>query len=94
MADKSPQNHTDAVTLAVMQRQLEDHIKVSAEALKLNDRQHEKIIKQQAEAMAFQNKLKIVSATLFTVLGAILMLIYHYMPWLWNVLPMHEHVHK
>ena len=90
----------DKMSIAVMRQRLDDHIINSRAAEEINERQHIALIAQQTliatelkQSMAFQNKMKFMSAIIFTIVGAIAMFIYHYAPWFWNLFPMHDHTH-
>ena len=81
------------IRMAKLEQKLDDHIKENTEASKRNDRSHERLEVKLDEAMIFQRKLRWTIGVASTMLGVILMIIYHYLPWIWDSLPKHGHTH-
>ena len=88
------------VRMAKLEQKLDDHIadnlaaaKRNDEASARNDTAHENLFKLVRESMRFQMKLRWFVGISSTIIGAILLMVFHYMPWLWDMVPMHKHVH-
>ena len=70
--------------------QLEQELKDFKEA---NNRAHDAIVVKLDEAMIFQRKLRWTIGVMSTLFGILLMIIYKYLPWIWDALPKHGHTH-
>jgi len=79
--------------MAKLEQQLEDHIAISRDFEARNDKAHTDIVTKLDEAMIFQRKLRWTVGVASTMLGIILMILYHYLPWIWDSLPKHGHTH-
>ena len=86
--------------VAKVEQKLDDHIAWSKESSIRNDKVHDSLIDTNQEvldkleeALVFQSRLRWVIGVVSTMLGAILMLVYHYLPWIWDALPKHGHTH-
>ena len=79
--------------LATLRQRIEDHVHSNEAAWERNTAAHDKIMTRLEVSLRWQTRMKIVVGTAATILGAILMLIYHYAPWIWDALPKHGHTH-
>ena len=79
--------------LSKVEQKLTDHIAWDKEARKRNDDAHEEIMTKLDAAMIFQSRLRWVIGISSTMLGIIFMIIYNYLPWIWDALPKHGHTH-
>ena len=58
-----------------------------------NDETHSRLEEKLDSSMRFQMKLRWAIGIGSTIIGAILLLIFHYLPWIWDALPKHGHTH-
>ena len=79
--------------VAILRQRIDDHVHVTENFWERNTSAHEKIIAKLEQSLRWQTRMKIVIGTAATIIGAILMLIYHYAPWIWDALPKHGHTH-
>jgi len=79
--------------MAKLEQKLDDHIKANQEAAIRDHAAHVRIESKLDEAMVFQHKVRWTIGVASTMLGMILMFIYHYLPEIWDALPKHGHTH-
>lgn len=79
--------------MAKLEQQLEDHISISRQFEERNDSAHDAIVIKLDEAMIFQRRLRWTVGVMSTMFGILLMVIYKYLPWIWDALPKHGHTH-
>ena len=79
--------------MAKLEQLVEDHIEANDKANARNDAAHEKLFDMLNQSMSFQHKLRWSIGVGSTMLGIIFMLVYHYIPWIWDMLPKHGHTH-
>jgi hypothetical protein len=72
---------------------MKDHLVWAEDMSTTNDAKHDLILTRLEDAMAFQIKLRWTIGIASTMLGIILMILYHYLPWIWDSLPKHGHTH-
>ena len=58
-----------------------------------NDATHDRLERKLDESMRFQMKLRWTIGFVSTMLGAAFLILYHYLPWIWDHVPMHLHDH-
>ena len=65
-----------------------------------NKQQHKDIIqliallsRQVEDNRRFQQQLRWTIGVVFTIVGIIMMAVYHHLPWIWDALPKHGHTH-
>ena len=69
------------------------HLETVGLSWKDNATAHHSLMTKLDQSLLWQTRTKIFIGTIAIVLGAILMLLYHYAPWLWDALPKHGHTH-
>ena len=79
--------------IAKVEQKLDDHIAWAQSSGVRNDKTHERLERKLDDAMVFQHRLRWTIGVASTMLGIILMIIYHYLPWIWDSLPKHGHTH-
>lgn len=84
---------TDKERIATLEEQMETHLAWAEEMSDRNDRKHDQIITMLDDSMVFQNRLRWTIGVGSTILGVMLMFLYHYLPWIWDALPKHGHTH-
>ena len=72
--------------MAKIEQKLDDHIKA-------NNESHTRLETKLDNALIFQHKIRWTIGVASTVLGMVLMFIYHYLPEIWDALPKHGHTH-
>ena len=79
--------------MAKIEQKLDDHIKANlADALR-NNESHTRLEAKLDHALIFQHKVRWTIGVASTVLGMVLMFVYHYLPEIWDALPKHGHTH-
>ena len=88
-------NRTVAIEkeIVVLRQRVDDHLRLAGSAWEKNSISHDAIIIKLEESLRWQTRVKIIIGTAATIIGAILMLVYHYAPWIWDALPKHGHTH-
>ena len=79
--------------IAKVEQKLDDHISWAQSSGVRNDKTHDRLEKKLDDAMVFQHKLRWTVGVASTILGIVLMIAYHYIPWIWDSLPKHGHTH-
>lgn len=85
--------HSDKERIAILERQMSDHLIWAESMSDKNDRKHDQIISTLDNAMAFQRRLRWTIGVGSTILGIFLMFLFHHLPWIWDALPKHGHTH-
>jgi len=78
---------------AVVRQRFDDHLQEEETHWQENQHMLNQILEKLEMSLRWQMKLKIVIGTVATIFGAIMMILYHYAPWIWEALPKHGHTH-
>ena len=79
--------------MAKLEQKLDDHIKANQMDAKMNHAAHTRLETKLDHALIFQHKVRWTIGVASTMLGMVLMFIYHYLPEIWDALPKHGHTH-
>ena len=79
--------------MAKIEQKLDDHIKANQEDARRNNDAHTRLEHKLDHALIFQHKVRWTIGVASTILGMVLMFIYHYLPEIWDALPKHGHTH-
>ena len=79
--------------IAKLEQKLDDHIKDNKRDALRNDESHTRLETKLDSALIFQHKIRWTIGVASTMLGMLLMFIYHYLPEIWDALPKHGHTH-
>ena len=84
---------SDRERIAVLEEQMGNHLEWAQAMSDRNNMKHDLILDRLDSAMVFQNRLRWTIGVASTILGIVLMAVYHYIPWIWDALPKHGHTH-